>query len=106
MRRREFIVGLGTAATWPLAARAQQPQRMRRVGVLMNLAADDPEGQARLAAFLRGSQRVEAAKLLCQRSDTLAPTIRRAWRPLWPSLDFSQSAPPGQSLSSRLEIRR
>ena len=36
---------------WPLAARAQQPERVRRIGVLMNLAADDPEGQARLAAF-------------------------------------------------------
>jgi putative tryptophan/tyrosine transport system substrate-binding protein len=56
MRRREFIAGLGSAAAWPLVARAQQPQRMRRVGVFMNLAADDPEGQARLAAFLQGLQ--------------------------------------------------
>ena len=56
MRRREFIAGLGSATVWSMAARAQQPQRMRRVGVFMNLAADDPEGQARLAAFLQGLQ--------------------------------------------------
>src|SRR5262249_26118605 len=54
--RREFIVTLGGAAAWPLAARAQQPERMRRIGVLMNRAADNPEGQTRLAAFMQGLQ--------------------------------------------------
>ena len=59
MMRREFITLLGgAAAAWPLAARAQQGERMRRIGVLMNLAADDPESSAHLAAFLDGLQQL------------------------------------------------
>ena len=59
LKRREFITLLGgAAAAWPLAARAQQGERMRRIGVLMTAAADDPEGQARLAAFLQGLQQL------------------------------------------------
>jgi putative ABC transport system substrate-binding protein len=54
MRRREFIGGLGAAGAWPPAAGAQQAGRMRRIGVLMNLAADDPESAARLTAFAQG----------------------------------------------------
>jgi putative tryptophan/tyrosine transport system substrate-binding protein len=56
LKRREFITLLGAASAWPLAARAQQADRMRRIGVLMYLAADDPDSPARVAAFARGLQ--------------------------------------------------
>ena len=59
MTRREFITLLsGATITWPLAARAQQPERMRRIGVLMGGAESDPENRARLAAFLDGLQQL------------------------------------------------
>ena len=50
--RRELLAALGGATVWPLGARAQQPERMRRIGMLSNLAADDAEAQARNAALL------------------------------------------------------
>jgi putative ABC transport system substrate-binding protein len=57
LKRREFITLLGgAAAAWPISARAQQSGRMRRIGVLMNYASDDPEAQTRLGAFLQGLQ--------------------------------------------------
>ena len=57
IQRREFIVALaGAAATWPLAARAQQGDRMRRVGVLSGFPADDPEMVARMATFRQAMQ--------------------------------------------------
>ena len=59
MKRRDFITLLGgAAAAWPLAARAQQGERVRRVGVLMNLTADDPESSARVTAFAQGLQQL------------------------------------------------
>jgi putative tryptophan/tyrosine transport system substrate-binding protein len=56
VNRRDFITLLGAAAAWPHAVWAQQRERVRRIGVLMTTAADDPEGQARVAAFLQGLQ--------------------------------------------------
>jgi hypothetical protein len=54
MRRREFIAGLAGAAAWPVVARGQQAEQMRRLSVLMSFSENDPEGQARLAALSRG----------------------------------------------------
>jgi putative ABC transport system substrate-binding protein len=59
MRRREFITAIaGSAVAWPLAARAQQPDKMRRIGVLMQFSADDPEGQRMVAALQQALQRL------------------------------------------------
>src|SRR5260221_1572536 len=59
LKRREFITLLGSAAAaWPLAARAQQPDGMRRIGVLMHLPENDPEAQARMRAFRQGLQQL------------------------------------------------
>jgi putative ABC transport system substrate-binding protein len=59
MRRREFITLIGgAAAAWPLAARAQQPERMRRIGVLLPFPANNAEALARMEAFLQGLQQL------------------------------------------------
>src|SRR5258708_35176150 len=72
MRRRAFITLLGgAAATWPLAARAQQPQQMRRIGVLMNVAADDPEAPARVGGLSQG---------LAEFGWTIRPNVRIGYR--------------------------
>jgi putative ABC transport system substrate-binding protein len=57
VRRREVITLIGGAATWPFAARAQQPERMRRIGLLMGLAEDDQETKARLVGFRQGLEK-------------------------------------------------
>src|ERR1700737_3621055 len=72
MKRREFITLLGAAAAvaWPLAARAQQPDRGRRIGVLMASAAEGSESQARIAGFLQGLQQLGWADGRNMRIDT------------------------------------
>jgi putative ABC transport system substrate-binding protein len=76
MKRREFISLLGGAAAtaWPLVAQAQQPDRVRRIGVLMASAADDSESQARIAAFLQGLQQLGWADGRNVRIDTRSAT--------------------------------
>jgi putative ABC transport system substrate-binding protein len=74
MKRREFITLLGGAATWPLAAYAQQPERVRRIGVLMSTAENDAEGKARIAAFLGELQKLGWIDGRNVRIDTRWPT--------------------------------
>jgi len=78
MRRREFITLLGgAAAAWPLAARAQQGERARRIGVLMYWTADDAEGQARLAAFTQALKQLGWSDLRIDTRWATADDVRR-----------------------------
>src|SRR4030095_17159546 len=74
MRRREFITLLGGAVvSWPLAARAQQPDRVRRIGVLMGFAENDSQAQAMIAAFREGLQKLGWTEGRNTRIDTRWP---------------------------------
>jgi putative ABC transport system substrate-binding protein len=87
VKRREFITLLGAAATWPLATRAQQGERMRRIGVLVNLPADDPEASARVTAFAQGLQ---------QLGWTVGRNVRVDYR--WGAMDADRSRGPAAEL--------
>jgi putative ABC transport system substrate-binding protein len=97
--RREFIALLGGAAAWPLATRAQQPERMRRIGVLMTYDESDPEGQSLVAAFREGLQKLGWAEGRNIQIDTRWGTLNVELRErfakelvaLQPELIFSQS---------------
>jgi putative ABC transport system substrate-binding protein len=88
MKRRDFITLLGGAASWPLAARAQQAASMRRVAVLLPVTADDPDFQARVGAFLQGLQEAGWSIGRNLRIDTRSRSVAirsvgassRAWR--------------------------
>ena len=84
MRRREFIrlVG-GSVAAWPLAARAQQVEHLRRIGVLMNIGADDPEAPVLVGAFSQGL--AESGWIIAAMRGSIIDGIKATPKPLEPT---------------------
>jgi len=90
MKRREFITLLGgAAATWPIAARAQQPNRMRLIGVLMGFAESDPVAQRIVTAFRSALPKLgwtEGSNVLVElRWAGPDPERQTSWRRSWPA---------------------
>jgi putative ABC transport system substrate-binding protein len=82
LQRRTFIKLIGSAAAWPLAARAQQGERVRRIGVVSGLAENNPEGRAHVAAFQEGLQKLgwregRNVRIDVRRGTTEAATMQR-----------------------------
>jgi putative tryptophan/tyrosine transport system substrate-binding protein len=104
--RRQFVALLGGAAAWPLASRAQQPERMRRIGVLMAFGEGDPGGQARVQAFREGLQELGWAEVRNIRIDTrwatadvaLIERLAKELVALQPDLILSNSTPTTAAL--------
>jgi hypothetical protein len=106
MRRRDFMRLLGGAAVaWPLAARAQQGEPLRRIGVLMSTAADDPEGQARIAAFQQGLQQfnwtIGRNVRIDSRWQQAIPNVFTAMRRNWSHSRQMSSWPPAVPRQNR-----
>src|SRR5262245_30078530 len=106
-KRRDFVTLLGSAAAWPLAARAQQPDRVRRLGILMGYAESDPDARAWYAAFREALQRLGWTEGRNAQTDTrwASPADVEAMRSfakeivaLQPSVILSSTTPPTSAL--------
>ena len=87
MQRREFITLLACTSAWPFAARAQQPEKMRRIGLLTPLAESDPEGQVRIGALRQALESLGWGKAATfestitgrRKTPTVCGSTRRSW---------------------------